>query len=63
MSAQLENTQPEIVTLLSSDGALRVAPAGATILIVDDIAANARSWSHQEPDLLQATAWESTPAS
>ena len=27
---------------MADDGALRVAPAGATILIVDDIAANAR---------------------
>lgn len=42
MSAHIDQFPPEIVTLLSDDAGYRAAPGGATILIVDDIVANAR---------------------
>lgn len=42
MSAHLDHPPPEVVTLLADDVASRIAPGGATILIVDDIVANAR---------------------
>ena len=42
MSAQIAQAAPGIVTLLADDSGNRAGPGGATILIVDDIAANAR---------------------
>lgn len=42
MSAHLDDRPSEVATALADHGAHRIAAGGATILIVDDIAANAR---------------------